>query len=139
MRVLGLHRKMLQLRSDVLSAAKGAIGSRASDCLDNIHQNLEFGSSLVGEIGDLVDISTDMQLAADEATVNQKLAEQIRYSRDQVGNIRESINLYAGYCSNDSLVTEKAREALKMFSEFDVILDSLQSKISRMGQVTNRQ
>jgi hypothetical protein len=138
MRVFGLQRKMLQLNSDVLSAAEGAIGSRASDCLDNIHQNLELGSSLVGEIGDLVDISTDMRLAADEATVNQKLAELIRFSRDQVGDLRKSINLDAGYCSNDSLVTEKAREALKMFSEFDGILDSLHSKISGTGRVTNR-
>ena len=68
--IFTLQTKMVQLNNGVISASQGAAG-RSPECLDNISYWLSEVTSQVGEIVGLGIISANMQLAADEATVNQ--------------------------------------------------------------------
>lgn len=139
LRAYQLGEEMNRLKGDILPAAEADMGTNSYDCLNGILNNLSDGQLLVAEIADLASISAEMRLAADEATVNQKLATQISYSRRIVGTLRQGINGTASFCSYDSFVSEKASEASRMFWKFDDILDSLQSQIGETGQMAGRQ
>jgi hypothetical protein len=70
---------------------------------------------------------------ADEATVNTLLANRIKIYRKVTDPLRQRIDHNASTCRNDYFVSEKAREALGLLSEFESILDSLQSKLGGAG------
>jgi hypothetical protein len=86
-------------------------------------------SRLLLEISDLMTISIKMQLAADEAAVNQTLATQVEKSREQAESSQQRVNTAAGYCSDDSLASEQAQEAAQMLSAFDGVMRSLENKL----------
>jgi len=85
------------------------------------------------DIADLVFISTQMRLAADETTVNHKVAVHVAAARYNADDFRKIMNFAASTCGDDNRVKEKARKGLQMLSEFESILDSLQSKLDAAG------
>jgi hypothetical protein len=62
------------------------------------------------------------------------LVNRIKAYREQAHGSRQQINIAASTCGDDYLVNEKAGEAIQMVSEFDEVLDSLQSKLGDTGQ-----
>jgi hypothetical protein len=122
--------QLLQLTGDVINAAR-ATSSSSYECLTNIYTDLTIVSDYLGEVIDLIDLSVSMQTPADERTVNMTLAVNLRHARQQVANSRGAVNLSAGQCGRDSNVTEKARQALGIFSRLDGVYGMLQSKLGK--------
>jgi hypothetical protein len=123
-----LAHPLSQLGEDVLNSAR-ATNPNSAECLLNIETAVAGVEDNLKEVIDLIGLSISMQSAADERTVNMMVALQLKLARDLLANFRGRVNLNAGHCGRDGNVTEKARQALGLFSRLDGVYGTLQSKL----------
>ncbi len=131
LRLAHLVQNLVQLMQDMNFGARAA-GSNSQECLINMISDVTNVTDHMEEIADLVYLSINMHLPADEVTVLSMLNRVMVFSRKDLDNSRNSIILSEGHCGHDSFVDTEARAAVGMISESDAIIRALQSKLGSM-------
>ena len=83
------------------------------------------------KIEEILYLSTRMQLAEDEEVIIGTLLIDFVYTKKRLVLQRQAVNLSAGVCGGSSLVSEKSREALRLFSQANNIIELLEAKLMR--------
>jgi hypothetical protein len=107
-------------RRDILDSQRALLyDSQSYQCLDNISRDLENVDANLSESKTLISISGQMVNNMDESFVNKYITEEINYGLKLLSNLRKSVNLSAGHCSNSAIVTTKAQYVLSLFTEIE--------------------
>lgn len=120
--------QLLQLMTDINSASRMA-KNESQECLMNMFSDIGQIHDEFQKIEEILYISTKMRLAEDEQFVNDTLRLDVGYAKKRLLLQREAINLGAGHCGNSSLVSEKSREALRLFSKANEAIELIASRL----------
>ncbi len=131
-----IRKQFAQFKSDVLDAARIATSGWPKQCLSDIYDSVAKVDTQLDHLSDLVLLSGNMINVNDEEIVNGIIGISLVFDPIILSAQRKHVNTVAGGCSNYSPSTDKAREALHLFSQTKVILDELQLKLN--GEVKAR-
>jgi hypothetical protein len=120
---------LLQVMQGLLDSARATSG-RTYECLMNIQEALQSPDAVVAELIDLIDISVQMRESSDEAILNNKISIEHAYLLKALGNTRSAVNLSEGYCHSDSVIAEKAENALRLLNQIEAASNALQRKLT---------